>query len=326
MLSKEHKRKLFLKKAYYREHPEEAIDDTFRVRELKSDDFIMTKIYKWIEEREEKKNMKFPIGFAFHDEPKKVDIEPTVSETIAPVRSLVRIYFPDRNQTLTYYNDQFDLHKGDLVYVDGKLEGLRGRVVDVAYSFKIKASDYKKVIAVINTAVHGQFFMAGSHFVTFDANALPTTQVVRWFKAPESDEDEYIIAEGESNSFPLSDFNEMNIDSAVAERGHNYYMENRVRYICLDSNKGYAIVEGEHTYEVTFTYQDGIVSNLFCDCPCTFTCKHEFAAMLQLRETLELIEKHYADEYAQSGYFAAIVKGVFFTLAIDGKETGGFTL
>ena len=48
--------------------------------------------------------------------------------------------------------------------------------------------------------------------------------------------------------------------------------------------------------------------------------------MLQLRETLELIEKHYVDEYAQSHYFAAIVKGVFFTLAIDGKETGDFTL
>lgn len=270
--------------------------------------------------------MKFPIGFAFQDESKKVDIEPTVPETVAPVRSLVRIYFPDRNQTLTYYNDQFDLNKGDLVYVAGKLEGLRGRVVDVAYSFKIKASDYKKVIAVINTEVHGQFFMVGSHFVTFDADALPATQAVRWFKAPENEEDEYIIAEGESNSFPLGDLKEMNIDSAVAERGHNYYMENRVRYICLDGSKGYAIVEGERTYEVTFTYQDGIVSNLFCDCPCTFTCKHEFAAMLQLRETLELIEKHYADEYAQSGYFAAIVKGVLFTLAIDGKETGGFTL
>lgn len=326
MLSEEYKKKLFLKKAYYREHPEEAIDDTFRARELNSDDFVMKKTYKWIEEREEKKNMKFPIGFAFHDEPKKVDIEPAIPETVTPVRSLVRIYFPDRNQALTYYNDQFDLHKGDLVYVDGKLEGLRGQVVDVAYSFKIKASDYKKVIAVINTEVHGQFFMAGSHFVTFDADALPATQAVRWFKAPENSEDEYIIAEGESTSFPLDDLKQINIDSAVAERGHNYYMENRVRYICLDNGKGYAVVEGERTYEVTFTYQDGIVSNLFCDCPCTFTCKHEFAAMLQLRETLDLIKKHYADEYAQSGYFAAIVKSVLFTLAIDGKEAGGFTL
>ena len=35
--------------------------------------------------------------------------------------------------TLPYYNDQFDLHRGDLVFVDGKPEGLRGRVVNVTY-------------------------------------------------------------------------------------------------------------------------------------------------------------------------------------------------
>ena len=41
----------------------------------------------------------------------------------------------------TVYNDLFDLHPGDLVYVDGKLEGHRGRVTDVNYNFKIKVSD-----------------------------------------------------------------------------------------------------------------------------------------------------------------------------------------
>ena len=48
--------------------------------------------------------------------------------------------------------------------------------------------------------------------------------------------------------------------------------------------------------------------------------------MLQLRETLELIEKHYADEYERTGYFAAMNKGTLFAFAIDGKETGSFTL
>ena len=93
--------------------------------------------------------MKFPIGFAFQDESKKVDVEPTVPEAVAPVRSLVRIYFPDRNQTLTYYNDQFDLHKGDLVYVDGKLEGMLGRVTEVNYNFKIKISAKIMVLCFI---------------------------------------------------------------------------------------------------------------------------------------------------------------------------------
>ena len=48
--------------------------------------------------------------------------------------------------------------------------------------------------------------------------------------------------------------------------------------------------------------------------------------MMQLKETLELIEKHYRAEYTHSDYFAAIAKGTLFSFAIDGKETGSFTL
>lgn len=46
------------------------------------------------------------------------------------------------------------------MYVDGKLEGLRGQVTDVNYSFKIKISDYKRVIAVVDTEVHGKLWIA----------------------------------------------------------------------------------------------------------------------------------------------------------------------
>ena len=70
------------------------------------------------------------------------------------------------------------------MYVDGKLEGQRGRVTDVNYNFKIKVSDYMRIIAVVDTNVRGQFYMAGSHFVTFDKEALPRKQVlVRFFLA-----------------------------------------------------------------------------------------------------------------------------------------------
>ena len=30
------------------------------------------------------------------------------------------------DRALAYYNDRFDLHVGDIVFVDGRLEGLRG--------------------------------------------------------------------------------------------------------------------------------------------------------------------------------------------------------
>ena len=48
--------------------------------------------------------------------------------------------------------------------------------------------------------------------------------------------------------------------------------------------------------------------------------------MLQLRETLEIIGKNYADEYEHSGYFAAVNKGTLFAFAIDGKDNASFTL
>ena len=92
----------------------------------------------------------------------------------APRRSVVPVYFASRDMTLAYYNDRFDLHRGDTVYVDGKLEGHLGRVTEVNYNFKIKLSYYKRVIGVADTNVHGRFFAAGSHFVTFDRAALPT--------------------------------------------------------------------------------------------------------------------------------------------------------
>ena len=249
----------------------------------------------------------------------------TYQQTIVPRKSLVQIRFPGKGMALTYYNDQFDLKPGDRVYVDGKLEGLLGRVMEVNYNFKIKVSDYKKVIAVVDTDVSGEFHMAGSHFVTFDPSALPLEKIKLWFNAPEK-EDEEVISSSDDSSFLLSDLKGMNISAAIAERGHEYYLENRVSYLCLDSTKGFAIVEGSESYFVEFQYQNGEISHLICDCPCACTCKHEFAAMLQLREALELIEKYYGAAYSRTDYFAAIAKGTLFSFAIDGKETGSFTL
>ena len=266
-------------------------------------------------------------GFGGFDTEKRVATPIVEDQTnaVAPRKSVVQVRFPGKGMALSYYNDQFDLKLGDLVYVDGKLEGQLGRVVEINYNFKIKVSEYKRVIAVCDTNVSGQFFMAGSHFVTFDATALPAEKITMWFKAPAKEDDEYESGTDDA-TFRLDDLKTMNINPTIAERGHDYYMENRVRYICLDGTHGYAVVEGSEGYVVEFEYSEGEISKLVCDCFCSYNCKHEFAAMLQLRETLELIEKNYADEYARTGYFAAINKGTLFAFAIDGKETGSFTL
>ena len=48
--------------------------------------------------------------------------------------------------------------------------------------------------------------------------------------------------------------------------------------------------------------------------------------MLQLRETLELIGKNFADEYGRTGYFAAINKATLFAFAVEGNENIEVTL
>ena len=77
-------------------------------------------------------------------------------------------------------------------------------------------------------------------------------------------------------------------------------------------------------YEVEFDCIDGEISNLVCSCFCSFACKHQFAAMLQLRETLNIITDKYANKFHT--YFAAVPKGVFFAYGVGNKETGTISL
>ena len=80
---------------------------------------------------------KYPIGFNTRqpEDNTRIGNAPLTAVPNTPRKSVVRIYFPERNMSLSYYNDLFDLHCGDIVYVDGKLEGLQGKVIDVNYSF-----------------------------------------------------------------------------------------------------------------------------------------------------------------------------------------------
>ena len=271
--------------------------------------------------------MAFQIGFmAEHPEAGIMEaVQAAPRQAAQPRRSVVQVKFDGQSAPLTYYNDRFDLHCGDLVYVDGKLEGQLGRVTAVEYNFRIRLSDYRRVIALVDTDVRGQFFLAGSHFITFDPAALPSGKAVRWFKAPER-EDEVFARGSDDTSFRLNDLGGLGARKAVWERGETYYYGNRVRYLCLNGMCGYAVVEGTQAYEVEFTYRNGEISGLTCSCFCCGVCKHEVAALLQLRETLEMIEAHDNGEFARTGYFAAVEKGTLFQFAVDGREWGSLTL
>lgn len=269
--------------------------------------------------------MSFKIGFSTN---KEQDSRDNISEKdntplAKPEKSVVRVYFASRNQTYSYYNDMFDLHKGDFVYVEGKLEGLLGRVADVTYSFKIRLSDYKRVISVVDTNITGEFYQAGSHFVTADKNTLPFEKVITWFKAPQK-LDEECITGSDCKSFCLDNLEGMNIRPERADKGYEYYIENRVTYLELNQGRGRAIVKGAEFYEVEFEYNKGEIKNIVCDCFCIGACKHEFAVMLQLRETLKIIQENYPSINTDNGYFSAIRKATLFEYVIEGRNKGSF--
>ena len=268
--------------------------------------------------------MKYKIGFHGYEEEKKEDLQPLEIGENKPVKSVVQVRFPSQGRSVAYYNDRFDLHVGDIVFVEGKLEGVQGFVTEVSRSFKIKLSDYKRVISVADTTVKGELYFGGSHLIAFDKNVIPYEKVRGWFLPPESDEE---VAVGyDDEGFFLDELGDFEIKPEIAKRGFDYYNHNKVVYISVDGTTGRAIVEGSRFYEVSFDCGNGGIRNITCDCFCSYHCKHEFAALLQLRETLKIIEDLYDDEYSQGDYFAAVSKSALMNYAVDRKEKGSIVL
>lgn len=191
--------------------------------------------------------MKHPIGFCVQGSAPEAVPAPAAPAETAAVPSVVRVFFPERGQAYSYYNDRFDLHNGDLVYVSGKLARQRGQVVAVDYNFRIRLADYERVIGAADTAVHGTFYALGAHLVTLEPNVLPFRQVRGWFLPPEAD-GEYAVGHGPGPVYALE---QLSIPAGVAEKGHAYYMENRVIYLSVDGTAGHAIVSGTVPYEIT---------------------------------------------------------------------------
>lgn len=96
--------------------------------------------------------MKHPIGFCVQGSAPEAVPAPAAPAETAAVPSVVRVFFPECGQAYSYYNDRFDLHDGDLVYVSGKLARQRGQVVAVDYNFRIRLADYERVIGAADTA------------------------------------------------------------------------------------------------------------------------------------------------------------------------------
>lgn len=77
-------------------------------------------------------------------------------------RSIVEVYFPKRNCSYSYYNDMFNLKKGDWVYVEGKLEGFCGEetAVEILFENKLVGVIYDRFGTDVTIRKHDE-----NHFV-----------------------------------------------------------------------------------------------------------------------------------------------------------------
>lgn len=273
--------------------------------------------------------MKFKIGFnAEKETEKKVPKSETKAPEEAPAReSLVRVYFPQRGFDCTYYNNLFDLHVGDLVYVDGKLEGKRGKVIDVSYTFKIKLSDYKRVIAKIDTDISGEFCYVGDELFSFDKNTVPFGKILPYFKAPAKPDEEYASAK-ENKFYNLDDLEGMGAYEHTIMVGKSDFNCGEVLYLSVEDGKGHAIVGTNELHEVEFDYKNGMIANITCDCWACGICKHGVAAVFALKSALEKIEKHFPEKFEASGYFAVMSKNTFMNViaSLGDDSVGSFVI
>lgn len=263
------------------------------------------------------------IGFRIHNKEEQTPNRKLKAETntVLPRPAVVEVFFPDRNKAYAYFNDEFSLTEGDIVFVEGAMANIPGIVGKVQYCFKIKPQNYKRIIAKADTDITGDLFLAGSHLLAFDREVIPYRKILSWVKAPDPEDTPYVYGyDGER--FPLYQPETLKMPEASAQKGFDLYMENKVLYLSLDREKGHAIVKGSHIYELEFCYEDGDIYNLACDCYCVGHCKHELATVLQLREILEHIESDYAEAYKKSLYFAAVNKA----FVLGNKHAGKITL
>lgn len=202
-----------------------------------------------------------------------------------PVKSLVRVRFEDFDRELTYFNDRFDLSVGDRVFVSGKLYGKAGFITSVTTTFKIRLSDYERVIALAQTPIHGAYKPVADKMLSYDGNALSPEAFRAWVLPPaepsEDPDDEVIYGDG--FVIPLDDpHNAEDVDHAVFERALEYCRSGKIGYVSVRNGVGRAYVEGNQWYELEFRLRDNRIEEAYCGCPYAGLCKHLLAVAIML--------------------------------------------
>lgn len=222
------------------------------------------------------------IGFSIlNKEKEKENIEINTAPTEEkPVRSVVTVHFINGRE-YPYYNDMFDLKVDDIVYVDGKLVGIPGRVIDVTKKFKVSLDFYKRVTAKLNLEFCGEFKKNSCFMVSNNPDTLKMNQVKSWYFPPRDEEEQFFVGDG--YEVKLSDImNSEDIDDIDFADAVDIVRDGEVKFITVKNGKGFAIIKRNKPHLVEFEYSNGVVKNLLCDCIKPNLCDHSLAVCIAL--------------------------------------------
>ncbi|MBF0986889.1 MAG: hypothetical protein HXK72_00915 [Clostridiales bacterium] len=98
----------------------------------------------------------------------------------------------------------------------------------------------------------------------------------------------------------IIDKNINNFQHQIIKRGEDYYKAGNVSQVIKNKNTFIAKLEGTDYYEVKITI-DKDSKNLSCNCtcPCEFSCKHEYAVLLAIKNK-KYIEKELKEEIVKN--------------------------
>ncbi|MGN0528596.1 MAG: hypothetical protein ACI4IE_05640 [Eubacterium sp.] len=254
--------------------------------------------------------MKMKIGFNI-GESKKENTE-NIANTVAPevvaeepVRSVVTVRF-ENGREYPYYNDEFNLKVGDVVFVDGKLAGQQGRVTGVTTKFKVSLDYYKRVIARLNLNFNGGFERVNGFMLSKDC-VLPFEQVNAWFNPPREDEEEFFIGEGYEVMLGKTDECEDVYRDEYIDGAELFY-DDAVKYISVKNGLGKAIVKSSKYHTVDFTLENGVIKNLYCDCISAHCCKHIVAVCMAIQMLIDKNKISYDTD------FTALAHNLFYNV------------
>ena len=112
-------------------------------------------------------------------------------------------------------------------------------------------------------------------------------------------------------------------DNRTIEKAVDILQNDKLKYLTIRGKEGRAAVMGSNNnaYSVEFTYENGEIKNMFCDCFVSNECKHEAAVAIFLDVVIPKIEERFMSEYEKNGCITAFNLSDFWSIIFDSNSS-----